>query len=140
MSTGAKSILCGESDDILIDLFRDMIRDALGNQDFRFVTSMLAEDILQFAENDQFDLAVIVVNNIIYQDGKGATSKSNENSLNLISMLAHRWLIPVIVFYHSGFKESYPENALRAGALAAHSMPFPLKSFRASLDLWLANQ
>ena len=141
MSTGTKSILCGDCDDNMIDaLISKVIMNALGDQDVRFVTSILAEDILRFAENEHYDLAVIIVNNIIYQDGKGATPDNNEQSLNLISTLAHRWLIPVIVFYHLGFKESYAENALRAGALAAHPMPCPPGSFKASLDRWLANQ
>jgi 2-keto-3-deoxy-6-phosphogluconate aldolase len=90
----------------------------------RPVVSLREQEIREMVATQHFDLAVLVLNNIVYTGAKGAEIAVRiSRGLELVRTLREQYQLPVFVLVGSGHDLGAVERSLEAGASFAVRIP-----------------
>lgn len=97
------------------------------------------DDLLETAERQRFDFAVLFLNNILYLSGNRAQGVADD-SVALIKKMVKSFHRPLIGVY-GGWPDSpdYPSRVLNAGATAVFRSPFDKKEMQSAIKRCLNN-
>ena len=139
------NVLVGDLNENIVDA---LIDGMFGTPDSLFYlnccTSQWDTDLIAAAKTGEFDLAVLVLNNIRFENAPLVeTEKRPELALELVEELSREYAIPIVALYGHPRDPEYANRAIRAGAKFANALPCECKTldhqimeaFIAGLDL-----
>jgi ActR/RegA family two-component response regulator len=104
------------ADEFLKDLFTHMLEEKSSEKyDFYFVTAKTADEILELAQTIEFDIFILVLNNIIFSENNLPVINRLRKALKLVTHLKNTYSKVVLTF--SGYSDiNIEEKAKKAGA------------------------
>lgn len=121
------AVLLGNIDDGVSNAILHCTMHACRGEYIVTISSGRAQQVLEHAHRQKFDLCIVVLNNIIYPSVAGSDRRAS--ALNLVTQLKQASLAPVIAFAGVTDDPSLPQAAVRAGADYFFWMPFDTPDF-----------
>jgi hypothetical protein len=112
------------NDEIMEMIMPPLIEEVMGPSfDFDVVKTTYADEILEAAAHQSFDLFAFLLNNIIFRKEGMPSGSSSRKALQLVTHLEARYKTPIIAFYGHPKGPAYARQAKLAGADFAFQIP-----------------
>ena len=125
-------IIIGWTEEIFIDFAREVIADVYGPQEpSEIFVSERSEELLLAAESGEFDLAILMINNIMLP-GLGSWTERWPQLLEFLSTLHSRYQIPIVAL--AGSVPVEVENLNEIGVEFFYHAPVSLDVLRKAIQ------
>jgi hypothetical protein len=123
------SVLIGNHDDSMISEVILHCVACCGEYEVVATSVRYAEEVVIRAQTQEFDLCIVVLNNLFYPTSPSSPEGFMENALKFITQLKHASQSPVIAFTGWPDDPSFGGKVVRAGANCFFWLPFPPADF-----------
>lgn len=136
-------LLVSDRNELVTDFLAELVHEIarLGIKVATIIPPTIREaDLLETAVKQNFDAAVLTLNNIFYSPYDAATRAQTlaEDSLALVRKMVILFKKPIIALYGWPDDPSYPSRIIEAGATAVFRLPFPSEEFQQALKRCLS--
>jgi|GEM_PF-4783950 len=114
-----------------------MICDALsensdGQLTIETAVTLQSDELIELVQTNDFDIALLVLNNIIFDIPREDIRKRMETGMQLVSELRHRYGVPVIALYGAPRDEVLGGQIVERGANFASLIPCEWKDIESA--------
>ncbi len=129
-------ILVGDHQDNIGAIISSSIEEEIGDRHkFVFKTTPNADELLQIVQHHDFNISILILNNIFFPSGDFFAGNRLEKSLHLITYLKDNYKKPVIAL--TGWPRDnsfFGEKAIAAGADFFFPLPFEWFEFLDAIE------
>jgi hypothetical protein len=113
-------------DNLLLSVLKGIYSE---KYDIKIRSSEYADEILQLAKNNTFDLYILILNNILVPPGNQPSESCIEELLRLVTRLNVLYEKPIIGLYGWPYDPTFPKQVISAGANYVFPLPLPMDQF-----------
>ena len=121
---------CGENIGTMICDWLSKTSD--GNLTIKTAITLQSNVLVEFVQNGDFDLALLVLNNMIFNPHEPDVRKRIESGMGLVSELRHKYDLPVIALYGAPRDSSLAKQIMENGAEFASLIPCESKNIESA--------
>ena len=129
-------VLVCDDQDTFVEFFSACINEVIrGKYDLKVMWTLYADELLELAHSQQFDIFILILNNVCFRPLNLSVRGRVENVWQLVTHLRTMYRRPVIAL--SGQPDKSPfseENAKLAGASFFFPLPFKVEDFKEAIE------
>ena len=133
------SVLIGNHEDSYSQIIIHCIACS-GEYEVVATTTGYAEKVVMRAQSQEFDLCIVILNNLIYPTSCSSSEEYTERALKFVTQLKRASQSPVIAFTGWQDDPSFGERVKQAGASYFFWLPFPPSEFISAVKKCLSAQ
>lgn len=126
-------VVIGDLDENIGQTICDSLNDDSGKGlSIETAIALRSDELIELVQADDFDLALLVLNNMIFDPHEADIRERVESGMTLVSELRHKYGLPVIALYGHPNDGSLAKQLMENGAMFASLVPCEWKDIESA--------